>query len=242
MPFHEGLKVHVRCFKVADSQEFLHILISPLSGSFFRHLGRMCPLGFFLWYTHPGFKLIYEKAVDEDNRSYMYTRLCHEMMETINPKVQDDGIKNAEGKPITGGQLFCRYLLHRCQEDFEHGWVAEEATARAAAAKASGDEAIKGRRATRASHILTSTMWLRRRNLPMLTERIMHECVKKLLGNMESPKEEEQLDGLPDAHIAGNHSPALPEDLRDTECAYLRRHRLHSLCRTCTPLTAAEPV
>ncbi|KIK16430.1 hypothetical protein PISMIDRAFT_636934, partial [Pisolithus microcarpus 441] len=95
----------------------------------------------------------------------MYTQLCHEMMETINPKVQDDGIKNAEGKPITGGQLFCRYLLHRCQEDFERGWVAEEAMACAAAAKASGDKVIKGRWATRASHILTSTMWLRRRNV-----------------------------------------------------------------------------
>ncbi|KIK13882.1 hypothetical protein PISMIDRAFT_17671 [Pisolithus microcarpus 441] len=218
MPFCEGLKVHVHRFKVADSQEFLHILISPLSGSFFRHLGRMCPLRFFLWYTHPGFKLIYEKAVNEDNWSYMYTQLCHEMMETINPKVQDDGIKNTKGKPITGGQLFCRYLLHQCQEDFEHGWVTEEATAHVAAAKASGDEAIKGRRAMRKAKCqgfglikFTGKLF----KLPMLTERIMHECVKKLLGNMESPKEEEQLDGLPDAHIARNHSPALPEDLRD---------------------------
>ncbi|KIK21593.1 hypothetical protein PISMIDRAFT_54742, partial [Pisolithus microcarpus 441] len=143
------------------------------------------------------FKLIYEKAVDEDNWSYMYTRLCHKMMETINPKVQDDGIKNTEGKPITGGQLFCRYLLHRCQDDFERGWVAEEATARAAAAKASGNESkpysdeyyVAQKAKCQGFGLIKFTGKLFK--LPMLTECIMHECVKKLLGNMESPKEEE---------------------------------------------------
>jgi translation initiation factor 4G len=33
-------------------------------------------------------------------------------MEQISSKTQDDGIKNNEGKPITGGQLFCKYLLN----------------------------------------------------------------------------------------------------------------------------------
>jgi translation initiation factor 4G len=64
-------------------------------------------------------------------------------MEQISTNVQDDGIKNAEGKPITGGQLFRKYLLNRCQEDFERGWVAKEATAAAAATKALEDEAAK---------------------------------------------------------------------------------------------------
>ncbi|KIK20569.1 hypothetical protein PISMIDRAFT_12855 [Pisolithus microcarpus 441] len=128
-------------------------------------------------------------------------------MEMISPKVQDDGIKNAEGKPITGGQLFCRYLLHWCQEDFECGWVTKEAMARAAAAKASGDKKVKHQ----GFGLIKFTGELFK--LLMLTECIMHKYVKKLLGNMESPKEEEQLDGLPDAHIAGNRSPALPEDL-----------------------------
>ena len=63
-------------------------------------------------------------------------------MEQISSKVQDDGIKNAEGKPIAGGQLFRKYLLNRCQEDFERGWVVKEATA-AAAVKALEDEPAK---------------------------------------------------------------------------------------------------
>ena len=33
-------------------------------------------------------------------------------MEQISTNVQDDGIKNTEGKPITGGQLFQKYLLN----------------------------------------------------------------------------------------------------------------------------------
>jgi translation initiation factor 4G len=47
--------------------------------------------------------------MDEATWSEMYARLCRRMMEQmlqISTNVQDDGIKNAEGKPITGGQLF----------------------------------------------------------------------------------------------------------------------------------------
>ena len=65
------------------------------------------------------------------------------MMEQISPNVHDDGIKNADGKPIAGGQLFRKYLLNRCQEDFERGWATKEATAAAAASKAGEDEAAK---------------------------------------------------------------------------------------------------
>ncbi|KAH9007608.1 hypothetical protein EDB83DRAFT_2532609 [Lactarius deliciosus] len=56
--------------------------------------------------------------------SEIYARLCRKMMEQISPKVQDDGIKNSEGEPFAGGNLFRKYLLNRCQEDFERGWAA----------------------------------------------------------------------------------------------------------------------
>ena len=80
-------------------------------------------------------RLVFEKATDEST-SELCARLCRKMMEQISTNVQDDGIRNQEGKPITGGQLFRKYLLNRCQEDFERGWVAKEATAAAAATKA----------------------------------------------------------------------------------------------------------
>ena len=134
-------------------------------------------------------------------------------MEQISSKVQDDGIKNAEGKPIAGGKLFRKYLVNRCQEDFERGWVAKEATAAAAAAKASQDEAAKAANQQREkggteevalySDEYYAAQKVKRQGLglvkfigelfklQMLTERIMHECVKKLLGNVENPEEEE---------------------------------------------------
>ena len=35
------------------------------------------------------------------------------------------------------------YLLNRCQDDFEHGWVAKEVAAVAAVTKATEDQAVK---------------------------------------------------------------------------------------------------
>jgi len=73
--------------------------------------------------------LVCEAATDGLMMSEVYARLCRRMMEQISPNVRDDGIKNAEGKPIAGSQLFQRYLLNRCQQDFKGGWVAQEAAA-----------------------------------------------------------------------------------------------------------------
>ena len=157
-------------------------------------------------------RLVFEKATDEAAWSEMYARLCRKMMEQISPKVQDDGIKNPEGKPIAGGQLFRKYLLNRCQEDFERGWAAKDAAAAAAVAKASEDEAIKQandkNKDSDDEPVLYSEEYYTAQKakrqglglikfigelfkLQMLTERIMHECVKKLLGNVENPEEEE---------------------------------------------------
>lgn len=157
-------------------------------------------------------KLVFEKATDEAAFSEMYARLCRKMMETISPKVQDDGIKNQDGKPIAGGQLFRKYLLNRCQEDFERGWLQKETSAAAALTKATEDEAAarantaSGKEETEGelySDEYYAAQKAKRRGLglirfigelfklQMLTERIMHECIKKLLGNVENPEEEE---------------------------------------------------
>ncbi|KAJ4483157.1 hypothetical protein C8R41DRAFT_840759 [Lentinula lateritia] len=157
-------------------------------------------------------RLVFEKATDEATWSEMYARLCRKMMEQISAKVQDDGIRNAEGKPIAGGNLFRKYLLNRCQEDFERGWFNKEATAAAAAAatKAKEEQALKAANTTKEEEEVAlysdeyyAAQKAKRQGLglikfigelfklQMLTERIMHECVKKLLGNVENPEEEE---------------------------------------------------
>ncbi|KAG1878891.1 hypothetical protein F4604DRAFT_578364 [Suillus subluteus] len=81
-------------------------------------------------------RLVFEKAIDEAVWSEMYARLCRKMMEQISPEVQDERIKNTEGKPIRGGHLFRKYLLNRCQEDFERGCFAKDAAAASVTAKA----------------------------------------------------------------------------------------------------------
>ena len=141
-------------------------------------------------------RLVFDKAIDEAAWNEMYARLCRKMMETISPEVQDDGIRNAEGKPIAGGQLFRKYLLNRCQEDFERGWFAKETTAKAINGKKGNESELYSEEYYAAQKAKRQGVGLIKFigelfKLQMLTERIMHECVKKLLGNVENPEEEE---------------------------------------------------
>ncbi|KAI9465204.1 armadillo-type protein, partial [Lactarius psammicola] len=147
-------------------------------------------------------KLVFEKATDEEMFSEIYARLCRKMMEQISPKVQDYGIKNSKGKPFAGGDLFRKYLLNRCQEDFERGWVAAAAT-EVQAVKEANEKTKGGEECELYSDEYYAAAKARRRGLglvrfigelfklQMLTERIMHECIKKLLANAEHPEEEE---------------------------------------------------
>ncbi|WWC89214.1 uncharacterized protein L201_004132 [Kwoniella dendrophila CBS 6074] len=81
-------------------------------------------------------KLIFEKATDEAHWSAMYAKLCRMLMVELDPAVTEV----LEGKPTSGGVLFRKYLLGRCQMDFEAGWKAREDTAVAAAAKSEEDK------------------------------------------------------------------------------------------------------
>ncbi|KAM6502551.1 Armadillo-type fold [Amanita muscaria] len=153
-------------------------------------------------------RLVFERAIDDATWSGIYARLCRKMVDQISPKVQDEGVKNFGGNPITGGQLFCKYLLDRCHEDFERGWSAKAVTASAAATKAAGDRAVKAAnergesgeiavdsdeyyaaQKARCLGLIKFIGELFKRQI--LTERIMHECIKKLLANAENPLEED---------------------------------------------------
>ena len=157
-------------------------------------------------------RLVFEKATDKAAWSEMYARLCRKIMEQISTNVQIDGIKNSKGEPITGGKLFRKLLLDRCQEDFDRWWVVKEATA-AVATKSFEDEAANAR--TKEGGIEKIVIYSdeyyaaqkakRQRlglirfigelfKLQMLTERVMHECVKRFL--VEDNLEEEEIEGL----------------------------------------------
>jgi translation initiation factor 4G len=98
---------------------------------------------------------------------------------------------------VTGGSLFRKYLLNRCQEEFERGWkvnlppkpegVTDEIAMLsdeyyiAAAAKRRGLGLVK----------FIGELY----KLGMLTERIMHECTKRLL-DFEGIPEEAEVESL----------------------------------------------
>jgi translation initiation factor 4G len=161
-------------------------------------------------------QLVYERATDD---AEMYALLCRKIMEQISPLVQDHDYRDVQGRPIAGGQLFRKCLLNRCWDDFERGCVEWEETVAAAATKAlenqvsakaandmiedgpggseeivrHSDETTATQKAKRWQNFLTFFGELFK--FRMLTERIMHECVKKLFGKVEIP-EQGDLEGL----------------------------------------------
>ncbi|SPO30845.1 related to TIF4631 - mRNA cap-binding protein (eIF4F), 150K subunit [Ustilago trichophora] len=171
-------------------------------------------------------QLIFEKATDEAAWSEMYARLCRKLMEEVSPEVKDESLRTADGKPVVGGSLFRKYLLNRCQEDFERGWAQRDTAVAAAKSKEAEDKAKKdsndkaeaeakaaeerGEKPSdtpKEAELLSDEYYeaqkAKRRGLglvrfigelfklSMLTERIMHLCIKKLLANATDPEEEE---------------------------------------------------
>ncbi len=138
-------------------------------------------------------QLTFEKATDEAHWASMYAKFCKRMLETMSPDIKDENIRDKNNQIVTGGNLFRKYLLNRCQEEFERGWkvnlperpegVSEEAAMLseeyyiAAAAKRRGLGLVQ----------FIGELY----KLGMLTERIMHECVKKLVDYTGVPDEAE---------------------------------------------------
>jgi translation initiation factor 4G len=138
-------------------------------------------------------QLTFEKATDEAHWAPMYAKFCKRMLDSMSPEIKDENIRDKQGQVVTGGSLFRKYLLNRCQEEFERGWkvnlpekpegVTEEIAMMsdeyytAAAAKRRGLGLVK----------FIGELY----KLLMLTERIMHECVKKLVDYEGVPDEAE---------------------------------------------------
>lgn len=138
-------------------------------------------------------QLTFEKATDEAHWAQMYAEFCKRMLESMSPEIKDVSILDKKDNVVVGGALFRKYLLTRCQEEFERGWKtnlpqkpdgeSEEVTMLsdeyyiAAAAKRRGLGLVR----------FIGELY----KLGMLTERIMHECVKKLVDYEGTPDEAE---------------------------------------------------
>lgn len=67
-------------------------------------------------------ELTFLKACDESHWSRMYARFCGEMTKSVDPEIADETVNESHGVPVKGGALFRKYLLTKCQEEFERGW------------------------------------------------------------------------------------------------------------------------
>jgi translation initiation factor 4G len=135
-------------------------------------------------------QLTFEKACDEQHWSSMYAKFCAHMLNTMSTEIKDENVRDKHGNPVVGGALFRKYLLNRCQEEFEKGWeinLPDKPEGQSGeAALLSDDYYIAAAAKRRGLGLIQFIGELYKLN--MLTLRIMHECVLKLL----------DFEGLPD--------------------------------------------
>lgn len=131
---------------------------------------------------------IFDKALMEPTFCEMYANLCCRLAQEL-PDFTEDNNK------IT----FKRVLLNKCQEEFERGEREEEEANKAdeeGEIKQSEEEReekrIKARRRMLGNIRLIGELYKKR----MLTEKIMHECIKKLLGGQHETPGEEDIESL----------------------------------------------
>ncbi|KAL0380035.1 UNVERIFIED_CONTAM: Eukaryotic translation initiation factor 4G [Sesamum angustifolium] len=125
---------------------------------------------------------IFDKALMEPTFCEMYANFCFHLAADL-PDLSD------ENERIT----FKRLLLNKCQEEFERGEREEEEANKAeeeGEAKQTAEEReekrLQARRRMLGNIRLIGELYKKR----MLTERIMHECINKLLGQYQNPDEE----------------------------------------------------
>lgn len=142
-------------------------------------------------------QLTFEKATDEAHWASMYAKFCKRMLEMMSPEIRDESILDKNGNVVSGGALFRKYLLNRCQEEFERGWKVDLPEQPAdAEGKKTGEAALLSDEYYIAAAAKRRGLGLVQFigelfKLGMLTERIMHECVRKLLEFQGIPDEAE---------------------------------------------------
>ncbi|KAF6135486.1 hypothetical protein GIB67_015339 [Kingdonia uniflora] len=126
---------------------------------------------------------IFDKALMEPTFCEMYANFCFHLSGAL-PDFSEDNEK------IT----FKRLLLNKCQEEFERGVREQEEANRVddggeikCSAEEREEKKTKARRRMLGNIRLIGELYKKK----MLTERIMHECIKKLLGQFQNPDEED---------------------------------------------------
>lgn len=136
-------------------------------------------------------QLTFDKACDEPAFAPMWAQLCERLYQSMTDDIKDVNVFDKEGKIVHGAHLFRKYLLNRCQSDFERGWkmqlpkfdennpdvmLSDEYYA-----------AVKAKRQGLGLVQLIGELFKRR----MLTERIMIQCFGRLCADPKTVGDEE---------------------------------------------------
>lgn len=140
--------------------------------------------------------LTFEKACDEAHWASMYAKFCKRMLEDMTQEIKDENVRDKQGNPVVGGNLFRKYLLNRCQEEFERGWevnlpMKEEGSGEAAMMSDEYYVAAAAKRKGLGLIQFIGELY----KLSMLSIRIMHQCVHRLL-DFDGVPEESTIESL----------------------------------------------
>lgn len=125
---------------------------------------------------------IFDKALMEPTFCEMYAKFCVQLAAGL-PEFYEDNEK----------VVFKRVLLNKCQEEFERD---EREQAEAEKAEEHGEKKLSAeerqeKKAAARRRMLGNIRFIGELyKESMLTERIMHECIKKLIGEFQHPEEE----------------------------------------------------
>lgn len=142
-------------------------------------------------------QLTFEKACDEAHWAGTYAKFCSKMLHSMSAEIVDETIRDKNNQPVVGGGLFRKYLLNRCQEEFERGWEAnlpdKPEGENQEAALLSDEYYIMAAAKRRGLGLIQFIGELYK--LGMLTVKIMHQCVLRLL-NFEGQPDESAVENL----------------------------------------------
>ena len=170
-------------------------------------------------------QLTFEKATDEEHWAEMYAQFCSRMLQYMTPEIKDETLPlDKHGNVNAGGTLFRKYLLNRCQQDFEAGWkskLPEKPEGEQSEAAMLSDEyyiaAAAKRRGLGLVRFIGELF-----KLGMLTSRIMHMCVKRLV-DWEGLPDEAEVESLTSLLKTIGESLDSEEKMRPTMDAYFDR-------------------
>jgi translation initiation factor 4G len=133
--------------------------------------------------------VVYERAIDAAEAPDMHARLLRRMMDRVSPHIHDASVKSVNKTPLAAGRLFLRYVLSLVQEDFERttakAWADDDGIDQVETIDDSSKPHISRSRGLNIVKLIGGLF-----KMHMLTERVVHGCIQRLLPDTDNPQRE----------------------------------------------------